>query len=103
MCFPVSSSLRLRIKASLAATLALFATSAALYAQSSDSSDVTALKAQMERMQKEYENRISAPTRILSPIKKTPRSAGQGNQKGNVNSISRRTALARQALVESNP
>jgi maltoporin len=60
MCFPVGSPLRLGIKASLAATLALFATSAALYAQNSDSSDVATLKAQMERMQKEYENRISA-------------------------------------------
>jgi len=60
MCLPVSSPLRLGIKASLAATLALFATSAALHAQNSDSSDVAALKAQMEKMQKEYENRISA-------------------------------------------
>ena len=60
MCLPVSSPLRLGIKASLAATLALFATSAALHAQNSDSSDVAALKAQMEKKQKEYENRISA-------------------------------------------
>src|ERR1700731_3036328 len=60
MCFPISSPLRLGITASLAATLALFATSAALHAQNSDSSDMTALKAQMEKMQKEYENRISA-------------------------------------------
>src|ERR1700730_15587651 len=60
MCFPISSPLRLGITASLAATLALFATSAALHAQNSDSSDMTALKAQMEKMQKEYENRIPA-------------------------------------------
>ena len=60
MCLPVSSPLRLGLKASLAATLTLFANSAAVHAQNSDSSDVGALKAQMERMQKEYENRISA-------------------------------------------
>src|ERR1700731_904398 len=70
MCFPVSSPLRLGLKASLAATLALFAT-AALHAQNSDSSDVAALKAQIEKMQKDseartermqrqYEDRISA-------------------------------------------
>src|SRR3984893_10376961 len=70
MCFPVSSPLRLGLKASLAATLALFAT-AALHAQNSDSSDVAALKAQIEKMQKEseartermqrqYEDRVSA-------------------------------------------
>src|SRR5258707_14253859 len=41
------------------ASLALL-TSGALYAQNSDSGDVTALKAQMEKMQKQYEDRISA-------------------------------------------
>ena len=59
MCFPVSCLLRLGLKASLAATLAFFGTSPALHAQNSDSSDVAALKAQMEKMQKEYEDRIS--------------------------------------------
>src|SRR6266403_589977 len=60
MCFPVGCPLRLGLKASLAATLAFFATSPALHAQNSDSSDVAALKAQMEKMQKQYEDRISA-------------------------------------------
>jgi maltoporin len=71
MCFPVSSPLRLGLKASLAATLALFSTSTALHAQNSDPSDVAALKAQVEKMQKDseartermqrqYEDRISA-------------------------------------------
>jgi LamB porin len=71
MCFPVSSPLRLGLKASLAATLALFATSSALHAQNSDSSDVAVLKAQIEKMQqqnqaqmekiqKQYEDRISS-------------------------------------------
>jgi maltoporin len=70
MCLPVSAPTRLGLKASLVATLALFA-SAPLHAQNSDSSDVAALKAQMEKMQqesearmekmqKQYEDRISA-------------------------------------------
>jgi len=45
MCFPVGCPLRLGLKASLAAILAFFATSPALHAQNSDSSDVAALKA----------------------------------------------------------
>jgi len=60
MCFPVGCPPRLGLKASLAAALAFFATSPALHAQNSDSSDVAALKAQMEKMQKQYEDRISA-------------------------------------------
>ena len=60
MCFPVGCPPRPGLKASLAAALAFFATSPALHAQNSDSSDVAALKAQMEKMQKQYEDRISA-------------------------------------------
>jgi maltoporin len=60
MCFPVGCPLRLGLKASLAATFAFFATAPALHAQNSDSSDVAALRAQMEKMQKQYEDRISA-------------------------------------------
>src|SRR5260221_8491266 len=59
MCFPVGCPLRLGLKASLAATFAFFATAPALHAQNSDSSDVAALKAQLEKMQKQYEDRIS--------------------------------------------
>jgi maltoporin len=59
MCFPASLSRLLGLKASLVASLALL-TSGALYAQNSDSGDVTALKSQMEKMQKQYEDRISA-------------------------------------------
>jgi len=59
MCFPASFDRRLGLKASLFASLALL-TSGALYAQNSDPSDVSALKAQMEKMQKQYEDRISA-------------------------------------------
>jgi maltoporin len=59
MCFPASFPRLLGLKASLFASLALL-TSGALYAQNSDSSDVSALKAQMEKMQKQYEDRISA-------------------------------------------
>jgi maltoporin len=59
MCFPASFPRRLGLKASLFASLALL-TSGAIYAQNSDSSDVSALKAQMEKMQKQYEDRISA-------------------------------------------
>jgi len=59
MCFPASSPRLLGLKASLFASLALFA-SGPVYGQSSDSSDVTALKTQMEKMQKQYEDRISA-------------------------------------------
>jgi maltoporin len=59
MCFPASFPRRLGLRASLFASLALL-TSGALYAQNSDSSDVSALKAQMEKMQKQYEDRISA-------------------------------------------
>jgi maltoporin len=69
MCFLTSSPLRLGLRASLVASLALFA-AATVYAQNSDSSDVAALKAQiekmqqqnqaqMDRMQKQYEDRIS--------------------------------------------
>jgi maltoporin len=57
MCCPVSAPLRLGLKASVAATLALFATPVSLHAQNSDSSDVAALKAQIEKMQKESEAR----------------------------------------------
>jgi maltoporin len=59
MCFPASFPRLLGLQASLFASLALL-TSGALYAQNSDSSDVSALKAQMEKMQKQYEDRISA-------------------------------------------
>jgi maltoporin len=59
MCFPASSPRLLGLKASLVASLALFA-SGAVYAQNSDSSDVSALKAQMDKMQKQYEDRISS-------------------------------------------
>ena len=59
MCFPASFPRLLGLKASLVASLALL-TSGALYAQNSDSGDVNALKAQMEKMQKQYEDRISA-------------------------------------------
>jgi maltoporin len=59
MCFPASFPRLLGLKASLFASLALL-TSGAVYAQNSDSSDVSALKAQMEKMQKQYEDRISA-------------------------------------------
>ncbi|MEY2609132.1 MAG: maltoporin [Verrucomicrobiota bacterium] len=59
MCFPASFPRLLGLKASLVASLALL-TSGALYAQNSDSGDVTALKTQMEKMQKQYEDRISA-------------------------------------------
>jgi maltoporin len=59
MCFPASFPRLLGLRASLVASLALL-TSGALYAQNSDSGDVSALKAQMEKMQKQYEDRISA-------------------------------------------
>jgi maltoporin len=59
MCFPASFPRLLGLRASLVASLALL-TSGAVYAQNSDSSDVSALKAQMEKMQKQYEDRISA-------------------------------------------
>jgi maltoporin len=59
MCFPASLPRLLGLKASLVASLALL-TSGAVYAQNSDSGDVTALKTQMEKMQKQYEDRISA-------------------------------------------
>ena len=49
----------LGLRASLFASLALLA-SGAVYAQNSDSSDIAALKTQMEKMQKQYEDRISA-------------------------------------------
>ena len=58
MCFPASSYLRLNLRDLLIAGLALLVAATA-YAQDSDSSDVAALKAQMERMQKQYEDRIS--------------------------------------------
>jgi maltoporin len=58
MSFPASFPRLLGLKASLFASLALL-TSGAVYAQSSDSSDVSALKSQMEKMQKQYEDRIS--------------------------------------------
>jgi maltoporin len=58
MSFPACFSRLLGLKASLFASLAML-TSGAVYAQSSDSSDVSALKSQMEKMQKQYEDRIS--------------------------------------------
>ena len=58
MCFPASSYLRLNLRDLFIAGLALLVAATA-YAQDSDSSDVAALKAQMERMQKQYEDRIS--------------------------------------------
>src|SRR5260370_39835945 len=58
MCFPASAYLRLTLRALFVAGLALLvAATAKAYAQ--DSSDVAALKAQMEKMQKQYEDRIS--------------------------------------------
>ena len=58
MCFPVSLP-RLRDHApTLVASLTLLA-SGALFAQSATQGEVDALKAQMERMQKQYEDRIS--------------------------------------------
>jgi maltoporin len=59
MCFPASFPRLLGLRASLVASLALLA-SGAVYAQNSDSGDVSALKSQMEKMQKQYEDRISA-------------------------------------------
>src|SRR5260370_7410859 len=59
MCFPARFTRLLGLKARLFASLALL-TSGALYAQNSDSSDVSALKAQMEKMQKKYEDPISS-------------------------------------------
>src|SRR4030081_1641067 len=59
MCFPASFPRLLGLRASLVASLALLA-SGALYAQNSDSGDVSSLKSQMEKMQKQYEDRISA-------------------------------------------
>ena len=47
------------LKFTLAASLTLL-TTGALFAQSADQSDVTALKTQMEKMQRQYEQRISA-------------------------------------------
>src|SRR6266403_4754009 len=70
MCFSVSSPLRLGLTASFVVGLALFA-SVTVYAQNSGADDIAALKAQIEKMQKEsearteqmqrqYEDRISA-------------------------------------------
>src|SRR5258708_23340450 len=56
MCFTATSNLRLGLRASLFAGLTLFL-SPAVYAQNSDSDDIAALKAQMEKMQKESEAR----------------------------------------------
>ena len=47
------------MKCTLAASLILL-TTGALFAQSAHQSDVSALKAQMEKMQRQYEQRISA-------------------------------------------
>jgi len=47
------------MKCTLAASLTLL-TTGALFAQSADQSDVSALKTQMEKMQRQYEQRISA-------------------------------------------
>ena len=58
MCFPASAYLRLNLRALFVAGLALLVAATA-YAQDSDSSDVAALKAQLEKMQKQYEDRIS--------------------------------------------
>ncbi len=79
MCFPVSSPLRRGLKASLAASL-MFSAPALLHAQNSDSSDVAALKAQiekmqqqsqaqMEKMQKQYEDRISSMEAEVQSLK----------------------------------
>src|SRR5258708_2060635 len=59
MYFPASSYLRLSFRAFFVAGLALLV-AATVYAQDSDSSDVAALKAQMEKIQRQYEDRISA-------------------------------------------
>jgi maltoporin len=70
MCFPTSHYLRLSLRALFVAGLALLGV-ATVYAQDSDSSDVAALKAQIQKMQqeseartdkmqKQYEDRISA-------------------------------------------
>src|SRR6266403_281900 len=67
MCFPASFPRLLGLKASLVASLALL-TSGALYAQNSDSGDVTALKTQMEKMQKQYEDRISAMESMMQSL-----------------------------------
>jgi maltoporin len=53
----LASCLRLRLSVITCLTLPF---AGALQAQNSDSSDVAALKAQMEKMQKQYEDRISA-------------------------------------------
>jgi len=58
MCFPASSYLRLNLRALFAAGLALLVAATA-HAQDFDSSDVAALKAQLGKMQKQYEDRIS--------------------------------------------
>jgi maltoporin len=59
MRHPVKSSGLTSLKYTLVASLSLLSTGA-LFAQSADQGDVSALKAQMERMQKQYEERISA-------------------------------------------
>jgi maltoporin len=59
MYFPASSYLRLSFRFFFVAGLALLV-AATVYAQDSDSSDVAALKAQMEKIQRQYEDRISA-------------------------------------------
>src|SRR6266404_1724362 len=56
MCFSVSSPLRLGLTASFVVGLALFA-SVTVYAQNSGADDIAALKAQIEKMQKESEAR----------------------------------------------
>lgn len=57
MCFPASSYLRLGLRALFVASLPLLV-AATVYGQDSDSSDVAALKAQMEKMQQESEARM---------------------------------------------
>ncbi len=59
MCPKVEFSRLRSLKYTVVAGFTLLATGA-LYAQSTDQGDVAALKAQMERMQKQYEQRISA-------------------------------------------
>ena len=74
MSYPANSRLPLGLTASFVVGFALFA-SAAVYAQTSGADDIAALKAQIEKMQKEseartermqrqYEDRVSATRTI---------------------------------------
>src|SRR5258707_7417095 len=71
MCFADSFTRKLGLRASLVVSLVLL-TSGALYAQNSDSGDVNALKAQMEKMQKQYEDRISAMESKMQSLEAKP-------------------------------